>query len=112
MALTSVPDEPPCDASKRLATNSNSAMASRLYFGWPKPPVWFWVTRRPSTFNWKAPMPMPGSSLTTAFERAPGTSSVRSTKLRPLTGRSAICRGSTLLATVRAGALEQRRRWR
>ena len=63
---------PPCDASKRLATNSNSAIASRLYFGWPKPPVWFWVTRRPSTFNWNAPTPMPGSSLTTAFERAAG----------------------------------------
>ena len=110
-ALTSVPDDPPWEASKRLATNSNSAIASLLYFGWPKPAVWFCVTRKPSTFSWKVPMlpALPGSSLMIAFERAPGASSVRSTKLRPLSGRSDICRGSTLLATDELVRSMQRR---
>jgi hypothetical protein len=51
MAFTTVELDPPGDASNRFDTNSNSAMASRLYLGCPKPPVWFCVTRRPSTFS-------------------------------------------------------------
>ncbi len=103
MAFTCTPIEPPCVASKRLDTNSNSAIASLLYFGWPKPLVWFWVTRKPSTFNWKVPTPtvptsVPGSSVD-AFRRLPGASIARSTQLRPFTGRSLTCRESMALPT-------------
>ena len=51
MAFTWTPIEPPWVASNRLETNSNSAIESLLYFGWPNPLVWFCVTRSPSTFS-------------------------------------------------------------
>jgi hypothetical protein len=82
-------------ASNRFETNSNSAIASRLYFGWPKLAVWFCVTRKPSTLSWN--VPSPPSSSPEVFCRLPGASIVRSTKLRPLRGSSVIWRLSTLL---------------
>src|SRR3954468_23583109 len=84
MALTTVPLEPPCVASNRFDTNSNSAIASRLYFGWPNPPVWFCVRRRPSTFSWKTPRPP--SSSADEFCRLGGGRNVRWGEVRAVRG--------------------------
>ena len=102
IAFTWMPLERPCEASKRLETNSNSPIASRLYRGWPKLSATWLVTCWPSRFNWNVMFELvePIGVSATALARLPGASSVRSIQLRPLTGSSCICRGSTLAARL------------
>ncbi len=104
MALTWTPVDRPIVASKRLATNWNSAIESWLNFAWPPVPMSA-ETCWPSTFNWNSRASPPfrsGSGVCAAVPlakgsvRLPGATSASAIQLRPLTGSSWTCFGSTL----------------
>ena len=104
IAFTCTPVERPIVASKRLATNWNSAIESWLYFGWPPVPMSA-ETCWPSTFNWNSRASPPlrsGSGVCAAVPlangsvRLPGATSASAIQLRPFTGSSWTCFGSTL----------------
>ena len=99
MACTWIPSDRPCVMSNKLVTTWNSAIASRLNFGWPNPePATCWVISWPSRFNWNCRSRTPGV-VSTALAVMPFTCIASSIQLRPCSGNSSICRRSTLPAT-------------
>ena len=85
--------------SNRLVTTWNSAIASRLNFGCPKPPpATCWVISWPSRLSWKARSRTPGL-VSTWLAVMPLTCIASSIQLRPCSGSSSIWRRSTLPAT-------------
>ena len=96
-----MPADRPCVMSNMLVTIWNSAIDSRLNFGWPKPePATFCVICWPSRFSCHrssiAPVPM---LLPTSLAVTPFTSFDSSIQLRPWSGSCSIWRRSTLPAT-------------
>ena len=93
--------------------NWNSAIISWLKAGWPPPPRLL-VTCMPSRFVWYSRTSPPlrsGSGEVALVEdvRLPGASSASAIQLRPFTGSSCTCCGSTLppsadVATLSSGA--------
>ena len=100
IACTWMPAERPWVMSNMLVTIWNSAIASRLNFGWPKPePATFCVICWPSRFSWKSSSRLTPGVLPTSLAVMPLTSFDSSIQLRPWSGSSSICRRSTLPAT-------------
>ena len=93
IAFTCMPVERPCRASNRLVMTSNSAIVSLLKRGWPKLVAMSCVTCWPSTFSWK----LTAGVSAMKFCLLPGERSVRSTQLRPLSGRFSTCSALTVL---------------
>ena len=92
IAWISMPADRPCVMSNMLVTIWNSAIDSRLNFGWPNPePATFCVICWPSRFSCHrssiAPVPM---LLPTSLAVTPFTSFDSSIQLRPCSGSCSI----------------------
>ena len=94
-----MPVERPWVMSNMLVTIWNSAIASRLTFGWPKPdPATRCVICWPSRLSWNWLSIAPGVLLT-LLAVMPLTINDSSCQLRPCSGSSAIWRRSMFAAT-------------
>ena len=95
-----MPADRPCVMSNMFVTIWNSAIASRLNAGWPKPePATFCVICWPSRFSCKRSSSLDAELLPTSLAVTPLTSIDSSIQLRPCSGSCSICRRSTLPAT-------------
>ena len=98
MACTWMPSDRPWVMSKRFVITWNSAIASRLKRGWPKPPpATCCVISCPSRFSWNCRSRT--GLVSTALVVMPLTCIASSIQLRPCSGSSSIWRRSTLPVT-------------
>ena len=109
IAFTSVPLDPPWVASNRLATNSNSAIASLLYFGCPKPRGLVLGDAQPVDVQLERAEAGPGLVVDEAFWRLPGASSDEVDEVAAVERQVLHLPRIDVAADGGAGAIDQRR---